>query len=206
MKRRTIALAVLLALTIALLFATTASAKPEVSHFVAYGEGRLDSHSTLYTVEMGIPYPMYSDPSDPTTLYYVLVDGYIDVTIDAESIGDASGPYHNSDGDTWWNYKAKGTVTAEVHIIAPDGTHIDEVVKAHVRKATYVYAWTGYSLEVRCQGKTYGMYVGENSWGYFVWLSFIGKAMGNLNGIYNGVLYSSAGDEFPLELNDDLAP
>ncbi len=204
--RKRILFVVLLALAIVLLFAMTASAKPEAPHFVTHSAGTLDSHSTLYWPELGIPYAVYDDPLDPEAFHYVLVDGYIDVTVDVESVGDATGPY--DDGSDWnvkWDYKAKGFVTADVHVTDPYGNPVHKRLTAKVETITVVGQghWT-YFLDVKCKGETYTCYVGYTpDWGgYHLFLPFLGKVLGKADGVYNAILYSSAGDEFDYTVND----
>ena len=207
MTRRIVSVA-LMALTIVLMFAMTANAKPG-PHFVTHGEGTLDQVMGLYVPEVGIPYAVYDADGD---YHYELVEGYIDVTIDVESIGNTIGhaDYDGSDYQPKWHYNAKGLVTAEIHITDPAGNLVDELITMEVKKVTICGGQpTTYFLDVKYRGEKYNMYVGESISGYYnLYLPFLGQFLGKEDGIYNAPLLASmsGGADFSFVVDDDDLP
>lgn len=203
MKTRRILLVALLAMAVVMGFATTAGAAPAKPHFVTQALGRLDHSAFDLDLVEGIAYDPYFT-GVPGHYEPVLASGYIDVLIEAESIGSATGPIY--DGTSYapkWRYKAKGSVTAKVDITLEDGTPVVATVKAAVKKITVCGGARTYFLDVRCKGKPYTMYVGISAYkGYrSVYMPCLGDIMGDPDGIYHAPLISTTGD-FHFDFDD----
>lgn len=193
--KRTLAVA-LLATVLLLLLTTVVGAAPAKPHFVTHTLGRLDYSVFDLDLVEGIAHDPYFTGT-PGHYEPVLASGYIDVLIDAESIGSATGPLYDGTGyDPKWRYKAKGSVTAKVDITLEDGTPVVATIRALVKKVTVCGGARTYFLDVRYKGKPYSMYVGISAYkGYRnVYMPFLGEVMGDTDGIYHAPLISTTGD------------
>lgn len=195
MKKR-ILLVALLALAIILVFAVTASAKkPAAPHFVTHASGTFDSTGDPYDPFEGVWY------YDGTSL--VQVAGYIDVTIDIESVGEADGPYDDGSDPGFvpkWDYQTKGFITAEAYVTDPYGNKIHKRLRAKVESVTICegYLRTFYFFDCKYKGEIYSGYVGQT--GPHLYMPALGQLLGGWNNY--GIVRASGGGDFSYELND----